>query len=40
VPVAYEFVDDFERWLAPKLARFVTPREAPAAEAPATQPAE
>ncbi|WP_293682381.1 efflux RND transporter permease subunit, partial [uncultured Phenylobacterium sp.] len=29
VPVVYEFVDDFERWLVPKLARFVTPREAP-----------
>jgi HAE1 family hydrophobic/amphiphilic exporter-1 len=29
VPVVYEFVDDFERWLRPKLARFVTPRQAP-----------
>ena len=29
VPVVYEFVDDFERWLKPKLGRFVTPREAP-----------
>jgi HAE1 family hydrophobic/amphiphilic exporter-1 len=29
VPVVYEFVDDFERWLRPKLARLVTPREAP-----------
>jgi len=28
VPVVYEFVDDFEQWLRPKLARFVTPREA------------
>ncbi|WP_337187536.1 efflux RND transporter permease subunit [Phenylobacterium sp.] len=28
VPVVYEFVDDFENWLKPKLARFVTPREA------------
>ena len=28
VPVVYEFVDDFERWLTPKFARFVTPREA------------
>ncbi|MEO8812747.1 MAG: efflux RND transporter permease subunit, partial [Caulobacteraceae bacterium] len=31
VPVVYEFVDDFERWLAPRLARLVTPRRAPAA---------
>jgi hydrophobic/amphiphilic exporter-1 (mainly G- bacteria), HAE1 family len=29
VPVVYEFVDDFELWLKPRLARFVTPREAP-----------
>jgi HAE1 family hydrophobic/amphiphilic exporter-1 len=29
VPVVYEFVDDFERWLRPKLAKLVTPREAP-----------
>lgn len=28
VPVVYEFVDDFERWLTPKFSRFVTPREA------------
>ena len=28
VPVVYEFVDDFENWLKPKLARLVTPREA------------
>ena len=28
VPVVYEFVDDFEQWLKPKLARLVTPREA------------
>jgi len=27
VPVVYEFVDDFERWLTPKFQRFVTPRE-------------
>jgi HAE1 family hydrophobic/amphiphilic exporter-1 len=32
VPVVYEFVDDFERWLKPKLARLITPREAPPAE--------
>ena len=34
VPVVYEFVDDFEQWLRPKLARLVTPREhlAPAPE--------
>ena len=33
VPVVYEFVDDFEQWLKPRLARIVTPREAPNAEA-------
>jgi len=27
VPVVYEFVDDVELWLMPKLARFVTPRD-------------
>jgi len=31
VPVVYEFVDDFERWLSPRLARLVTPRKAPGA---------
>ncbi|MGI8841600.1 MAG: efflux RND transporter permease subunit [Caulobacteraceae bacterium] len=35
IPVVYEFVDDFERWLAPRLGRLVTPRLAPAAAAPA-----
>ena len=30
VPVVYEIVDDFEMWLKPKLARVITPREAPA----------
>jgi HAE1 family hydrophobic/amphiphilic exporter-1 len=35
VPVVYEFVDDFERWLTPRLGRLVTPREAPAVVAPA-----
>lgn len=29
VPVVYEFVDDFEQWLAPKFKRFITPRDAP-----------
>ena len=29
VPVVYEFIDDFERWLTPRLGRLVTPREAP-----------
>ena len=29
IPVVYEFVDDFERWLAPWLGRLITPREAP-----------
>jgi len=34
VPVVYRFVDDFETWLRPKLARLVTPREAPRGPAP------
>jgi len=34
VPVVYEFVDDFEQWLKPKLARFVTPREPAALPVP------
>ncbi len=29
VPVVYRFVDDFEQWLKPKLARLVTPRYTP-----------
>jgi hydrophobic/amphiphilic exporter-1 (mainly G- bacteria), HAE1 family len=29
VPTVYEFVDDFERWLAPKFTRFITPRDQP-----------
>jgi HAE1 family hydrophobic/amphiphilic exporter-1 len=28
VPVVYEFVDDFETWLRPRLGRLITPREA------------
>jgi len=28
VPVVYEFIDDFERWLLPRLGRLVTRREA------------
>jgi HAE1 family hydrophobic/amphiphilic exporter-1 len=36
VPVVYEFIDDFESWLKPKLARLVTPREDP--NAPAAVP--
>ena len=48
VPVVYEFVDDFERWLTPKFSRFITPRDAPGApesgalppEGPAAQAAE
>jgi HAE1 family hydrophobic/amphiphilic exporter-1 len=42
VPVVYEFVDDFERWLLPKLGRLVTPRMAPTAPAapPIVRPAE
>ncbi|WP_269716109.1 efflux RND transporter permease subunit [Caulobacter sp. NIBR2454] len=35
VPVVYEIVDDFEAWLRPKLARWVTPRETPGKTAPA-----
>jgi len=27
VPVVYRFVDDFEQWLKPKLAKLITPRE-------------
>ncbi len=34
IPVVYEFVDDFERWLAPWLGRLITPREAPGAPVP------
>jgi HAE1 family hydrophobic/amphiphilic exporter-1 len=34
VPVVYEMIDDFEHWLSPRLARFVTPRDAPVAQAP------
>ena len=33
VPVVYEFVDQFENWIAPKFARFVTPRQ-PGDDAP------
>ena len=34
VPVVYEFIDDFEQWLRPKLARLVTPRDASLHPAP------
>lgn len=34
VPVVYEVIDDFEQWITPKLARWTTPREAPAAATP------
>ncbi len=34
VPVVYEFVDDFEQWLTPKFARFLTPRDPPLEPAP------
>ena len=37
VPVVYEFVDDFEAWLKPRLARLVTPREAPVQTSPTVQ---
>ncbi len=35
VPVVYEVIDDFERWLSPRLGRLVTPRNAPTVPAPA-----
>ena len=34
VPVVYEFVDDFEQWLAPRFSRFITPRDPPLAAVP------
>lgn len=34
VPVVYRFVDDFENWLRPRLAKLVTPRDAPMQPAP------
>jgi HAE1 family hydrophobic/amphiphilic exporter-1 len=34
VPVVYRFVDDFENWLRPRLAKLVTPRETPLQPAP------
>ncbi|MDB5442199.1 MAG: efflux transporter permease subunit [Phenylobacterium sp.] len=34
VPVVYEFVDDFEQWLKPKLARLITAPDAPPQPAP------
>jgi HAE1 family hydrophobic/amphiphilic exporter-1 len=34
VPVVYEIVDDFERWLTPRLAKLITPAEAPPIPAP------
>ena len=34
VPVVYEFVDDFEQWLKPRLAKLVTPRHPPLEPAP------
>ena len=34
VPVVYEFVDDFERWLKPRLAKLITPRETGLVPAP------
>jgi HAE1 family hydrophobic/amphiphilic exporter-1 len=35
VPVVYEIIDDFEHWLIPRLARYVTPAEEPAPATPA-----
>jgi HAE1 family hydrophobic/amphiphilic exporter-1 len=37
VPVVYEFIDDFERWISPRLGRLVTPRDAPLGAAPIVQ---
>jgi HAE1 family hydrophobic/amphiphilic exporter-1 len=37
VPVVYEFVDDFERWLVPKLGRLITPRAPELAADPGPQ---
>jgi len=34
VPVVYEFVDDFEQWLRPRLARLTTPRDTSLTPAP------
>lgn len=34
VPVVYRFVDDFEQWLKPRLAKLVTPRHMPLQPAP------
>ncbi len=34
VPVVYEFVDDFESWLKPLLAKLITPRHRPLEPAP------
>jgi HAE1 family hydrophobic/amphiphilic exporter-1 len=34
VPVVYEFIDDFEQWLKPRLAKLVTPRDLPLQPAP------
>ncbi len=34
VPVVYEFVDDFEQWLKPRLAKLITPREVVLTPAP------
>jgi HAE1 family hydrophobic/amphiphilic exporter-1 len=32
VPVVYEFVDDFEQWLRPKLGKLVTPKNEPSSK--------
>jgi HAE1 family hydrophobic/amphiphilic exporter-1 len=34
VPVVYEFIDDFEQWLKPRLARLTTPRDTSLTPAP------
>ncbi len=39
VPVVYEMIDDFERWLTPRLGRLTTPPDAPR-PSPAAEAAE
>ena len=34
VPVVYEMIDDFERWLLPRLGRIITPADAPKTDVP------
>jgi HAE1 family hydrophobic/amphiphilic exporter-1 len=36
VPVVYEFIDDFESWLKPNLARLTTPKDLTSEPKPST----